>query len=386
MTTATDPFAAAGTTEVDDGGVRRDRYGRYLLPDPTGKATKAQPFTRATTFAKSISDTFTLSQWSQRMAIKGVAMRPDLLAKVASTPLSDRDGLNQAAEMAKETAGAKEGANLGTAVHAFTEQVDRGEITADDVPPPWNRDVKAYSALLEAEGVRVVDDMIERIVLCLRFGIAGTFDRLVVATRDLDFRLPSGRVVHIAAGTILVFDLKTGRDLEYGWGEISIQLALYANADHIYVKATDSYTPLPEVHKGIALVLHLPVGKGKATLHAVDIEAGWQAAELCEQVRNWRKMRKLAAPLAVVDLSEPPAQQPELRLTQLTADEIDQAYREEALAARPASTLERVETAQTIPQLEQIRLAALGDRTWTPEVERAALARARAIKADTAAG
>jgi len=300
------------TDAVDDGGVKRDRWGRYLLKGFTpadleylkdhGRVAaggKLTGHTRATTFAKSISDTFTLSQWGLRMAVKGLAMRPDLYAMAAALPLEDRDGLNKVAEQAKDAAGAKSAAALGTALHAFTEAMDKGE--KPNVPAPWVPDVAAYARLIQDAGLRFAPEHIERIVMVSKFGVAGTFDRIAQLTRDLDL----GDGITLKTGTWVVVDLKTGRDLTYGWNEIAIQLALYAHADAMVDDADEgTYTALPELDKNVALVIHLPVGQAKATLHAVDIELGMRAAELCHQVRTWRKVRKLAVPVAVASSEE----------------------------------------------------------------------------------
>lgn len=292
MTTATpdlfsvpDDTPKASVSEGDHVDVPRDGYGRYLLPDPklpvAKRPKKDKGWTRATTFAKSISDTYTLSMWSQRMAIKGIAQRPDLYALAVATPLDDRDGLNKLAEEAKNAAGAKVSASLGTALHSFTESHDKGEDKV--IPAPWDKDVKAYANALAKHGLTVVPAYIERIVLCEMFGIAGTFDRI--------FRQEDG--------TLVVGDLKTGKDLQYGWNEIAIQLALYANSDWIYDLKTRLYEPMPKVRKDIAVVLHLPVGKAQCTAYEVDIEEGIKGAAMCAGVREWRKQRHLATPMTI---------------------------------------------------------------------------------------
>lgn len=375
----TDPFSNAPAEIQNDDGVPRDRYGRYLLRDP--ETGKVKPWTRATTFAKSISDTFTLSQWSQRMVGKGVAMRPDLLATFAATPVTDRDTLNRAAEAAKETAGAKTGANLGTAVHSFTQRVDLGEIEVDSIPAPWNRDVRAYRAMLEQEGLEVLRDLVEKRVLEPVFGIAGTFDRIVRATRDVTFRMlnpVSGQkeIVTIHEGEFVVFDLKTGKDLEYGWLEIAIQLAIYGRAKHLYNAAGD-LLEMPKVRQDVALVLHLPVGQGKATLHAINIDAGWSFARLCAEVRDARKVKGLNAPIAVVEIADVETTEP--------VNE-DGPIRVSSERVRDPEWTERVASARTVGDLAAIRREALVQRAWTPVVERKALERRDAILADTTGG
>lgn len=263
-----------------------DRWGRYVIPHPeTGKKTS---WTRATTYAKSISDTYALGQWMLRMAVKGVATRPDLYALAASTPIDDKDALNRIAEDAKEAAAAKAGANLGTALHTFTEQLDRGE--KPTVPEPWARDVEAYRTTLAAAGIRIDPKLMERKVVVPQVGVAGTFDRIV------DW-----------AGLLRIGDLKTGKDLSFGWLEIAVQLALYSRATHIWNPVTRTFEPMPPVDQQTALVFHLPVGKAVCTVYEVDIAAGWEAARLCGQVREWRKRKDLAKTISTAPSTTPPA-------------------------------------------------------------------------------
>jgi len=55
--------------------IRMDRFGRYLLVNPlTGKE---EPFTRATTIAKTLDDTYYLEQWQLRQVAYGLGQRPD---------------------------------------------------------------------------------------------------------------------------------------------------------------------------------------------------------------------------------------------------------------------------------------------------------------------
>ena len=293
-----DLFTAAATTDEDD--VPRDQWGRYLLPDPFGKAKGRKAYTRATTFAKSCSDTYTLSMWGERMVAHGLALRPDLYALACSTPLTDRDALNKLSEQAKEAAGAKSRAALGTALHTFTEQHDRGEqVTAPAVLMP---EVQAYSTLVDQLGIEMVE--IERIVVVPELGVAGTFDRIGRITTPIT--TPMG---HLRRGQCVIVDLKTGRDLSYGWGEIAVQLALYSHGAGMWRQGTDHYDPMPPVRWDIGLVIHLPVrddpaAEAKATLHAVDLTQGWKAAQLCRDVRAWRKQRELASEVVVSEVAK----------------------------------------------------------------------------------
>lgn len=290
--------------ERGDDDVPRDRWGRYLLPHPeTGKKTA---WTRSTTFAKSISDTFALSQWSQRMVAKGLTLRPDLLSLIHTLDVKkDKDKLNQICEDAKSAAGNKVAANLGTARHSFTEELDRGAMTVADMPEEARGDIAAYEAAMRTAGVLVVPGMIERQVVLPAFEVGGTFDRILsldsikpwfeTALTDAGYNVsPEGDEMEV------IGDVKTGQDLQYGWNEIAIQLVTYALAARIagvWDRKTQTWLPPRPVRLDFALVMHLPVGQKTCTLWAVDLAEAMEALELCQRVRRWRKMRNLATPL-----------------------------------------------------------------------------------------
>lgn len=262
---------------------QRDQWGRYVIPHPeTGAKTS---WTRATTMAATLADKFNLEKWSTRMAALGLVARADLYAKVASTPTDDKQTLDRLLEQAKEAAAASAGANLGTALHTFTERVDRGELVS--APAPWDADLAAYTSTLTEYGVTIVDGMVEQIVVVPEVTVAGTFDRLLAAP---GWPLPR------------VGDLKTGGFLP--WGEIALQLALYAHATTIWDLATESHRPMPTVDQGTAVVMHLPAGKAECTLYEVNIEAGWEAVKLAQAVRQWRQRKDLARSFTVPGLNE----------------------------------------------------------------------------------
>ncbi len=272
--TAVDQFLTEGRPEPD-----RDRYGRYKIPDPeTGKVIA---WTRATTWASTVADTFGLTKWQVRMAAVGLAQRSDLLLAVAAVGEPDsKDGkrtLDRLTEQAKEHAGSSVRATLGTALHSITEAHDAGREPAV-IPAPYDADLAAYVAKVRDAGLVIDPAHIERIVCIPELGVAGTFDRLVT--------LPDGRRV--------VADLKTGRDLSYSWTEIAIQLSLYSRASTIFDAATGQHEPMPDVDLDQALVLHLPVGEARCDLWMVDIAAGWEMTSVCGTVREWRKRKNLA--------------------------------------------------------------------------------------------
>lgn len=412
MTDTQTPFSMEGTTatpspdpEGGDGAYtfdgKPDRWKRYRLPHPdTGKA---DGFTRATTFAKSISDTYTLSMWSQRMVGLGLSLRPDLLMAFASTPASEREKLNQLSEEAKNAAGAKVGANLGTAIHAFSEMVDRGE--KPNIPPPYQPHVAAWSALLEEYGLEIID--IERVVVCTEYdhkGVAGTLDRVVRFTRDVTVQVAGGVTHTFKKGSVAILDLKTGKDLEYGWLEIAVQLSVYARAKHRWDKKELRW--LPQIHgmdTEIALVVHIPATAPgetvEASMYAVDIKAGKEIADLCTEVRDARKRKGLATKLSVVrettvsavmydpagSIAGVPDKVPVDDKPRITVAPRGSTMKAITAPVDP-SWGQRVDAAKTEADLGEIWLGAMAKRQDTPELFQQLQFRRRAILADTAAG
>lgn len=258
-----------------------DYLGRYKIPDPvTGEERR---WTRATTWAKTVADLFNLNKWEQRMIATGLSMRPDLVISVTAVLATQdpdskeaRKKLDSICDRAKEHAKAKSRANIGDALHSLAEAYDLGR-PLPSIPPPFDADIAAYRKAMQA--VEVSRNYVEKIGVIQQFGVAGTMDRLV-------------KLRH--APLPMVGDLKTGRDLSYGWSEIAIQLALYAHADTIYDPVEEKHRPMLKVNQELALVAHLPAGEARCTLYLVDIKAGWEMAQLCLIVRNWRNRKDIA--------------------------------------------------------------------------------------------
>jgi hypothetical protein len=300
-----DQFDSPHARDITLNDIPRDRWGRYKLPHP--ETGKVQAWTRSTTFAKSISDTFALSQWSQRMVAKGLVLRPDLQALAYNLDVkADKDKLNQVCEDAKAAAGNKVAANLGTALHSFSENVDRG-MPLESVPEAHRADIAAYVAAMSSAGVRVIPEMIERQTVVPAFEVAGTFDRLLDLSqcaewflRALGWTSPGHEGNHTLDGMEVVGDVKSGQDLQYGWNEIAIQLLTYAlgvRTAGVWNREDGTWSAPRPVRLDFAIVMHLPVGQGMCTLYKLDLTEAMAAMELCREVRRWRKMRNLATPL-----------------------------------------------------------------------------------------
>ena len=245
-----------------------DQYGRYLIV-PDGQ-NRPVAHTRVTTFASTLDDRYGLERWGLRMSALGFAARQDLYARLCSTRPDDKHALDKLCGDAKEAAAASAGANMGTALHAMCERVDLGEDVT--FPAPFDRDVHAYRQALTDHDVGIIPDYVERYVCLPDLMLGGKLDRIV------DF----GSQPKIA-------DLKTGATLDYSWGSIAVQLACYANAATLYDGKAKAHSPMPDVDKDVALVVHLPAGTGRCDLYWVDIARGWEAAQHAKWVRDWRK-------------------------------------------------------------------------------------------------
>lgn len=317
-------FLAGGSGAHGEAETKRDRFGRYLIPHPdTGKETA---WTRSTTFAKSISDTYALSQWGLRMALLGATVRPDIVQRAHGKHVkADKALLDELTADLKNAAGDKVAANLGTSMHSFTEMADRawhfpgGPLSIlDQVPPDCRGMVVTYINLLQQTGLEPVPHLIEFTTVVKQYGVAGTSDNCYKVTKPLVLKI--GRAeVHLAPGEYVIGDKKTGKDLDYGWQEIVIQLATYAhgiNTAGVWDRANEMWEPDPlsrfdapgtKVRLDAGVVVHLPVDKEsekQPAVYGVDLESGWNAAVLCERVRAWRKVRSLASPVMVSEAPE----------------------------------------------------------------------------------
>lgn len=292
----TDEFGSPASGRYDtlraEPEVERDRFGRYMLPDPRHPDQGKRPWTRATTLASSIQEYYNLGRWQQRMVAHGIGKVESLYALAASLdPESDKKQLQQVCEDAMAAAGANRGKELGTALHGFVERIARGGDPMT-VPQSWRPFVDAYQIGMDRAGLDVVPDMIERIVICPEIECAGRVDNVLMRN-----------------GEHVIGDLKTEKteekydDFSFSATSIAIQLAIYAHASHYWDPFTKTWHQMPDIDQGIAYVMHLPsnapVDDVKFKVWQVNIRAGWEAVQLCLDVRAWRKRKNLMVPLNV---------------------------------------------------------------------------------------
>lgn len=269
--------------------IKRDRYGRYLLPHP--ETGKERSWRRTTTFIGVLEDTYNLSQWGQRMVMRGASQRPDLVARVGAIPEDDLDKrsakkeIGDAADTCMEVAGRSAKANLGTALHSYVE----GFLRTGQIPTVMEAATRerllAFAALLEAHDLRPV--LCEAVLVNLVLDVGGQAD-LFVACPD---------------GKVRVADLKSG-NVDFGNLKFAMQLDAYIGAEGVY--NGDGYDPMPENldHK-IGYIIHVPsTGEVEATLHGVDLVLGHEANGVAADV--WKMRAKDRKAMTRIDLDGSP--------------------------------------------------------------------------------
>ncbi len=263
------------------------RWGHYRLPDVEGERSEAY-YPRVTTISKALDDTTFLDKWSTSKMIEGLARYPQLLNMVdvnaaAEGDRTTREFLESLAEVAKEAAGAKDASEFGNAVHAWTEAVDLGLCTVDDVPIELRAHVAAYINACRAAGIVAIPAYIERIVYNDVTGAAGRIDRISM--------MPDG--------TLVILDVKTTSNLSHGLLSIGVQLAQYATGKCLLSEDGQSWEPMPaNLSRTLAIVAHVPstpdpkAGGVFCDLVDIDLEQGVRTMYLSRDVRSARSAKR----------------------------------------------------------------------------------------------
>lgn len=263
-----------------------DRWGRYVLGHPT-RPGKRVTLSRCTTVIKAVDDMYNLGEWQKGNVVLGLSRRSDLLALAATLKPGDKS-LKDLVKAAEEAGGGSEKANLGTALHGFTEMVDLGR-PITDIPRAHQKDVRAYVDAMYHNRITVIPGAMERITMTSEWGgVAGKFDK----------------VYRLADGSHVIGDVKTGK-VGYDPKSMYAQLAMYAqgvNEVGVYNVAGACWERLPfEVRTDMALIVHLPAGKGECVVYEVtaeDMVVGRDHLEMCALVREHRKRKHPLTPYA----------------------------------------------------------------------------------------
>lgn len=249
-----------------------------------------------------------LINWKASQAMVGMAKSRPIQARVAAIVAGtqqdayreNKQALKELVESAAQIAQAQGRADLGTAVHQFTELMDSGSLDWAYVPEALKGPLEAYG---EAKGkFRILDSEVFVAVDKGSLRGAGSLDRLI----------------HHDELGVVVADIKTGTDEpKYPLG-VTSQVAIYArglryrddqfpgsprfddgtpNAD-----GTAWRKPLhPDLNESAGVLIHLPLekvdGKYVCDLYSLDLEKGWSNVLLGQQVQAARrptKLRKMA--------------------------------------------------------------------------------------------
>lgn len=248
--------------------IPRDHNGWPLVMNQAG--TARLKYRRCTKFIDVLEDSYNLDRWKQRQIVWGLAQSPDLILQAAScaNPEGDKSVLNTVAWNALQRARSEAKATTGTALHKFTERIDRGE-TLGRVPEPHGADLRAYEAAKKRHGVELV--AIESFRVHDAWQVAGTTDRIIKYN-----------------GRYYIGDIKTG-SIDWGSGlKMAMQLAMYKHA-RPYDIATDTRTEDPFfIENDKAIIIHLPAGEGTCEMHWVNITKGWEACTTAYKVWQHR--------------------------------------------------------------------------------------------------
>ena len=282
MSAAEDFFALTPEdTEIPE-GILRDRYKRPCIVPPG--ETKAQPYTRISTFAGYLDNKSALLAWKARNTALGVARHDDLRRMIAALAYNSPE-LDGHIEDAVTRVNDK--AAWGTAVHSFTEPD-----ASPYVPEEMQADVLSYFDTLTLHGITV--EATECFIVNDELRVAGTFDHI--------YLMPDGRR--------LVGDKKTGKAKPHA---VAVQLACYSGGS-LYNPDTHERTPL-DVDLTTGLLVHIPKEEGRTEIFEVDLVKGRAAAHLAARVNTWTKDKTVMTPLATPEQTTPTVFTPPWELT-----------------------------------------------------------------------
>lgn len=279
-------------TIIEPKDFKRDRWGRPYIMQPNGKRIG---YTRCSSAAKTVEDTYNLERWDNRNIAFGMSYDASLVARVlaiggdpASWGKDEKNDVNDIVEAARGVAKAHKAADIGTAVHHLTHRVDRGE---DVQGGPYQADLDAYRAAMRDVGLECTPKWIECRIVNDRLRMAGTADRILTAQ----------------GGGHRIADIKTGASIDFGGLGWCAQGAAYAGG-LLYDTEVEERLETPEIDQETGYIIHLPAGQGRCRIYEMDLVAGLAAAKLANKIRATRKASKAwITPLKIAPGAVPPS-------------------------------------------------------------------------------
>lgn len=293
---------------------------QYTLPHPhTGRETA---FSRATTIAAVLDDTYNLDLWIQRKLVsavlEGVRLQMTLAGPdpQAVAELTDRhheihrlmneiwttdrttQKYNRVIDILDNLSGGSDAREFGEAVHAWLAAIDVGAVSVHQVPEMFRAHVGAYRELCCRHALVPLADYVERIIFNddtgLRVQAADSVEvtlsggECVVGTLDRLFWTP-------ADGGLSLGDIKTSKAESLTWGvlEFCVQLAVYRFAQLMLSLDGRSWGPMPALASDTAYLMHIPSDDYKrSACLALNTTFGSEAMRIAVYVRDLRRRAK----------------------------------------------------------------------------------------------
>ncbi len=256
--------------------IYHDRGHRYYLNGTRTKSVSA--------VAKMAADDYKIRLWNERMVAIGLTVEPEgrVLRENIAMHIDDSDALEDDCEQAKRIAQAHWKADRGSQKHRVLERVLLGQ---EDllITDQQRADAVILKRTLDRYSLTPRTELAEQFVIYPDYMITGRFDAV------LAFETADGR-------TVLV-DLKSGENAVKYPHSTSAQLAMYDNAPFISVGENrgsrieiTQWTTMPaNLDHSVAYVLLVENDAQVGTLHEMDIEHGWKAAQWAMELIVWRK-------------------------------------------------------------------------------------------------
>jgi hypothetical protein len=296
------------------------------------------PYASPSGLGKLIENDAALVKWTQRKALRGIALDPTLYAECGQLLQLDEDSeehrqlADSIMARAKDLAEASIAADRGTHAHQLTEDADdgrsweeraeAGELLGIDAAVQHEL-VVAWRAMLTDHGLEVL--AVEASVVDDLWRTAGTLDRIVRLTRPLRFaNTATGEVIVIPAGAVVILDVKTSKLAEKGdpftyWRGYTVQIATYAQSvpyDTETGERGEWPWPIDQAHALIARPNLTEVLNGTAetiewSLIHVDLVAGREhGGATVLAAKEWGKRSDLfATQIAPADVAPPTSQE-----------------------------------------------------------------------------
>lgn len=230
--------------------------------------------------AKIPTDTYNIEAWAKRMVAVGIATEPSLIENVAAH-IDNKERLDEVVEYALRAGKAHAAADRGTQMHRVLELILLNQ--EDKLLTAQQRaDAEVLKRTLDRYKLAPHKNMAEQFVIWPHYLVAGRFDA-ILETPD---------------NQLILTDLKSGPNAVTFPQATAIQLALYARAPlmsaDIHTAGDKStikdWQPLPEqLNRRHAYVLLVTPDDTVGTLHQLDIEHGWAAAQIALKIVQWRK-------------------------------------------------------------------------------------------------